>query len=188
MYRCATVTTDELAQLRRVTDIVRLGRVRAITRDEIVLADGTIPHQPGALVVDCTADGLERRPVVPVFDGDTITAQTVRTCQQVFSAAFIAHVEAAYEDEAEKNELCTVVPHPDDDIDWLRTTLGDTLNTIHWQSDADLQDWLLRARLDGFSSNRGDPDAEQLEVLMRILEHAPAAVTNLERLLAEIDD
>lgn len=188
MYRCATVTTDELAQLRRVTDIVRLGRVRAITRDAIVLADGTIPHQSDALVVDCTADGLERRPVVPVFDGDTITAQTVRTCQQVFSAAFIAHVEAGYDDEAEKNDLCTVVPHPDDGIDWLRTTLGDMLNTVRWQADTDLQDWLLRARLDGFSSNRGDPDAEQLEALMQILEHAPAAVTNLERLLAETDD
>jgi hypothetical protein len=187
MYRCATVTIDEVAQLRRITDVVRQGRVQAITEDEIVLDRGSVPHRAGTLFVDCSADGLERRPVVPMFHGDTITVQTVRTCQQVFSSAFVAHVEAAYDDEARQNELCTVVPHPDSDIDWLRTTLGDTLNAVRWQDDPDLQDWLMRARLDGFSGSRGDPDAEQMEVLVRILEHAPDAMTNLERLLREID-
>ena len=187
MYRCATVTQDEATQLRRITDVVRRGRVQAIAPNEIVLDDGSVTYQPGALFIDCTADGLERRPVVPVFDGDTITVQTVRTCQQVFSSAFIAHVEAGYQDEDRKNELCTVVPHPDSDIDWLRTTLGDTLNAVRWQADADLQDWLMRARLDGFSGTRGDPDAEQLEVLVRILNHAPEAMTNLQRLLDEVD-
>ena len=44
---------------------------------------------------------------MPVFAEDRITLQSVRTCQQVFSAAFIGHVEAAYDDEAHKNELCT---------------------------------------------------------------------------------
>ena len=69
----------------------------------------------------------------------------------------------------------------------MRTTLGDTLNAVRWQADADLQDWLMRARLDGFSGTRGDPDAEQLEVLVRILNHAPEAMTNLQRLLDEVD-
>jgi hypothetical protein len=31
-----------------------------------------------------------------VFSDAGMTLQTVRSCQQVFSAAFIAHVEAAY--------------------------------------------------------------------------------------------
>ena len=51
--------------------------------------------------------------MVPVFGDDRIVLQTVRHCQQVFSAAFIGHVEASYDDQATKNELCTVVPHPD---------------------------------------------------------------------------
>lgn len=187
MYRCATVTRDEIAQLQRITDVVRQGRVQAVTEDEIVLDQGSVTHDPAALFVDCTADGLERCPVVPVFDGDTVTVQTVRTCQQVFSSAFVAHVESTHDDEARKNELCTVVPHPDTDIDWLRTTLGDMQNMVRWQGDADLPDWLMRARLDGFSGSRGDPDAEQMEVLVRILEHASDAVTNLEQLLADAD-
>ncbi len=187
MYRCATVTHAEIAQLQRITDVVRQGRVQEITEDEIVLDAGSVPSGPGALFVDCTADGLERRPVVPMFGGDTVTVQTVRTCQQVFSSAFVAHVEVTHDDDALKNELCTVVPHPDSDIDWLRTTLGDMHNSVRWQGDPDLQDWLMRARLDGFSGNRGDPDPEQLEVLVRILDHASDAMRNLERLLEGVD-
>jgi hypothetical protein len=34
----------------------------------------------------------------------------VRTCQPTFSAAFVAHIEATFHDEAEKNGLCAPVP------------------------------------------------------------------------------
>ncbi len=110
MYRCATVSIAELEQLRYIKNVVRMGRVQSIDRDEIVLENGTIPTSTGTLHIDCTADGLKRRPAVPVFDGDRITLQNVRTCQPTFSASFIGHTEAAYQDEAEKNELCTPIP------------------------------------------------------------------------------
>lgn len=55
------------------------------------LDDGAIPTTPNTVHIDCTADGLERRPQVqPVFTDGRITLQSVRTCQQVFSAALIA--------------------------------------------------------------------------------------------------
>ena len=73
----------------------------AWTPDRMVLAHGAIPVPAPSLYVDCTTPGLPRPPSVPVFDGDRITLQSVRGCQQVFSAAFIAHVEAAYGDTAE---------------------------------------------------------------------------------------
>ena len=190
MYRCATVTVAELEQLRRIDGIVRLGRVRSIGPQEIVLENGSFPTSPDALYIDCTADGLERRPAVPVFDSDRITLQSVRTCQQVFSAAFIGHVEASSSDDAEKNELCTVVPHPDSDIDWLRTTLATALNSARWNSDPNLPAWLRGSRLDAFSNDRldGDPDPAQLELLGRIVKHVPGAITNLQRLLAGVAD
>ena len=90
---------------------MRLGRVTSISESQITLEQGSVPTTPGTLHVDCSADGLATRPEVPVFDGDHMTLQTVRTCQQVFSAAFIAHVEAAYTDDDLKNELCHVIPH-----------------------------------------------------------------------------
>ena len=107
MYRCATVSRLEFGQLRRLKNIVRLGRVQRIEGRALTLDGGTIATTPDTVHIDCSADGLAQRPVTPVFDGQTMTLQTVRTCQQVFSAAFIAHVEASYDDDATKNTFCT---------------------------------------------------------------------------------
>lgn len=163
MYRCATVSIRELQAMRTVTNVVRMGHVQRIGMDEIVLDDGTIPTAPGTVHIDCTADGLERRPVVPVFGDGTITLQTVRFCQQVFSAAFIAHVDVAYDDEGKKNELATVVPHPDTHVDWIRTTLSHMMATNRWSADAALTEWLMDARLDFFSSRRSTELAARAE-------------------------
>ncbi len=190
MYRCATVTLAELEQRRRIDAIVRLGRVRSIGAGEIVLDNGSIPTSPDVLHIDCAADGIERRPAVPVFDRDRITLQNVRTCQATFSAAFIGHAETSYSTEAEKNELCTAIPYPDSDIDWLRTALANTLNIVRWRSDSALNSWLGGSRLDINSSfgSEGDLDPAQLEVLGRLVKHIPGAITNLQRLLADVAD
>ncbi len=189
MYRCATVTQAELEQLRRIHNIVRQGRVKRLEPNEIVLEQGTLPSDPDRLYVDCSADGLARRPVVPIFDGDEITLQSVRTCQQVFSAAFTAHVEVAYADEAKKNELCTVVPHPNTDIDFLRTTLANSLNQIRWALDGELSAWLANARLDIFSPPTGTVEAvtANQEALRLFAENLMPSIANLQGLLAEVD-
>lgn len=147
MYRCATVSEQEFEQLRRIEDVVRLGHVQRIEPTAIVLDEGSITSSPSALYIDCTADGAPERPAVPVFEGNRMTLQAVRGCQQVFSAAFIAHVEFAYQDDALKNELCPPIPHPDRDVDWLRLTHSDLRNFARWLDDPDLTDWLSSARL-----------------------------------------
>ncbi|MFV8315201.1 NAD(P)-binding protein [Mycobacterium sp. 23] len=147
MYRCATVSEQEFEQLRRIDDVVRMGHVQRIEPTAIVLDEGSITSSPSALYIDCTADGAPERPAVPVFDGDRMTLQAVRGCQQVFSAAFIAHVEFAYAGDTLKNELCPPIPHPDRDVDWLRLTHSDLRNFARWLDDPELTDWLSSARL-----------------------------------------
>lgn len=183
MYRCSTVTLAELEQVRRIRNVVRKGRVQAIGADAIILDDGTIDTNAKTLHVNCTADGLERRPIVPVFDGNKITLQSVRTCQQVFSAAFLGHLEAAYGDDDTKNEMAGVVPHPDSDIDFLRTSLGNLRNQFVWSQDEGLKAWLQEARLDGLSTvpDADGPDAETL------LAVGMAAAEKMQTYLAEID-
>ena len=193
MYRCATVTQAELEQLRRIDDIVRLGRVQSIGTDTITLDGGEVATSAQTLHVDCTADGLARRPAVPVFNGNEITLQSVRTCQQVFSAAFIAHIEASYDDDAKKNELCTPVPHPDDHIDFLRTTLAANTNAMRWAQEPGLTEWLLRSRLDGFSPTIPagepipEPSAEQQAAMAEVAEVTLKGLGNLERLIASAE-
>ncbi|ETZ64563.1 hypothetical protein L841_3995 [Mycobacterium sp. MAC_080597_8934] len=74
----------------------------------------------------------------------------MRGCQQIFSAALIAHVEAGYGDDARRNELCVPLPHPDTDVDWLRLALADYTNQLRWFDDPELMTWLSGARLDLF--------------------------------------
>jgi hypothetical protein len=183
MYRCSTVTRSELEQLRRITNVIRMGRVQRIDADRIVLDGGEVSTTLGTVHIDCTADGLERRPAKPVFEEGRLTLQTVRHCQQVFSAAFIAHVEAAYDSIDRKNQLCGVVPHPDSDTDWLRTMFGNAMNTFQWSADPALQQWLAESRLDGFSSTAAPPD----EVIAVAFEFAGPAIGKLQQYIAELD-
>jgi hypothetical protein len=187
MFRCATVTQAELVQLRRIRDIIRLGRVTAIEPHEIVLDEGTVETGPATLHIDCTADGLARREVVPVFTGGKITLQTVRACQQVFSGAFIAYIESNYVDESSKNELCTVVPHPDSDVDYARILLADTLNATRWSEDERLKDWLEHSRVDGFTQP-GWLDHLDDEGRAALAALTAAAVEQLGAYMAGMDD
>ena len=187
MYRCCTVTVAELDELRRIHNVIRMGRVQKMGIDRIDLDHGQIPTSRGTVHVDCTADGLANRPVRPIFEPDHLTLQTVRTCQQVFSAAFIAHVEAAYDDDETKNEICTVVPHPNDTLDWVRTTRDNALNSIRWNSDPDLKEWLSEARLDGFSRAKRDKvrGPSQQQLVARIMDATPVALGKLDQYLKE---
>jgi hypothetical protein len=183
MYRCATVTKAEVEQLRRIDDIIRLGRVKRIDENRVVLDDGEIETTSSTLYIDCTADGLEKREVKSVFSDKHILLQSVRTCQQVFSAAFIGHVEAGYNDAAIKNDLCRPVPHPDTDRDFLRTTLANLSNGARWAEDDDLQAWLCNARLDGFTQS-GTPTPKEEQAAERMASLGAQAAGVLQQLLA----
>ncbi len=131
-YRCATVNGEELEKLREVGEIVRLGRVRRIRRDVIELERGSVPSREKTLYVDCTADGLARRPVRPVFEKGRITLQSLTMCQQVFSASVIGHVAGMRTDDADRNGLCGPVPHPEVPADFLRCMHGTFTNARKW--------------------------------------------------------
>ncbi|MBN6038421.1 NAD(P)/FAD-dependent oxidoreductase [Amycolatopsis sp. 195334CR] len=146
-FRCATVSRAELEQLRKIDNVVRFGRVKRISETEIELDGGTVPTGPRVLHVDCTADAVKQLPVVPIFQGGLITLQSVRVCQPVFSAALIAHVEAAYPDEAEKNALCPVTPNPKTDADWLRFAISANAEQLRWAGNADIGAWMRTSRL-----------------------------------------
>lgn len=188
MYRCATVSLAELAQLRTVTNVVRMGRVQAITESAIVLDNGSIPTRARTLHIDCTADGLAKRPAVPVFAEGRITIQNIRLCQPTFSAALIGHIEASLDDVKRKNELAAPIPYPDTDLDWLPVFHANAQTGARWASEPAIAAWLRDCRLDAFTAGRldGPPTPEQLATMQKLGQHAPGAVENLGRLMAGI--
>ena len=52
MFRCATVSQDEMVSLRSIENVIRLGRVARIGPDQIQLADGSIPADRGQVYVE----------------------------------------------------------------------------------------------------------------------------------------
>lgn len=189
MYRCATVSLAEFEQLKSIENVVRMGRVKSISADQIVLDSGVLASTHDTLYIDCSAEGLTKATPVPVFNGNKIILQSVRQCQQVFSAAFIAHIEAAYDDEKVKNELCQAIPHPNDWVDWLRASMLNHQNALRWNSEPELVKWLRNSRLDWFgrlqSAAHGPmkPGSKEQAALASL---AQTLIQKLEHLLAEL--
>ncbi|MDN3519387.1 hypothetical protein QWY84_17410 [Aquisalimonas lutea] len=168
MHKAATISDRELEQLRRIDNVVRLGHVRRLERRRIVLDHGSIPTGPGRLHVYCTADGLRRRPPMPVFDEDRITLQTIRPGLIPFNAALIGFVEARGGESRDKNRLCPPNPLPDTAADWMRMTLVG-MNAEHaWTAEPDIAEWLDRSRLNtsaGLRRRLDDPEVARAREL-----------------------
>jgi hypothetical protein len=189
MFHGATISKMELAELRRVKNVVRKGRVTSISANKIVLQKGEIETTPKHIHVDCSASAISNLTIKPIFSEGVITPQTVRSYQPVFSAAFIAHVEASYPNDEIKNKICNVVPLPNTDLDWLRLTAAFLMNQHIWSQDPDLKKWLLNNRLDGFSKlvrSVKEDDMEKLMILKRMRDSGKPAMAKLQGYLAAI--
>ena len=188
-YHCAVVSKPELAQLQRITDIVRLGRVQAIEPARLVLAQGSLDVDPDTLYIDCSASAIVVPPALPVFDGDRINLLFMRTCQPLFSAAVIAYVDGHVTDAAEKNALCQVVPSPQQPIDWLRMWLACLVNGGRWRQHAGLNAWLMNCRLNGIAvMSRGvaPDDAPRMALLKEMGAKSGPAAAKLQALRASV--
>jgi hypothetical protein len=187
MYHGAVCSESELTLLRRIKNILRMGRIKKIEQHQIKLDKGVVSADPKWLYVDCSASAIVLRPIIPVFSGNTITPQFIRTVQPTFSAALTAYVEAHFEDEAEKNEICTVVPLPDKPIDWLKMMFVNMGNQQRWGKHKEMRAWIAQSRLDGFTALAAavsPDDARRLAILERFRKNAGPAATKLHQLLS----
>lgn len=186
-YHCAFVSDGELTLLRRIRNVVRLGRTTRIDTDRIVLERGVIPTNRHCLHIDCSAPGVPPRPSIPVFAGDRITLQLVRICQPTFSYSLIGHVEAAYQDETEKNRICTPVPAPDQPIDWLRMMTVELATRLYCSKIPELRAWQANSRLDPFAPRvralKGT-ETEPIAQIERYGKYVGSAAKRLAQLLA----
>jgi hypothetical protein len=182
MYRCATVSTDELDMLRSIENVVHLGHVRRIRTDGVMLAEGSITSGAGDIYVDCSAAGLPSPPPRPVFEPGRITLQQIRACQPTFSAAVVGHVEGVRDDDADKLRLCPTNPYPSAATDWITNTLIAQRAQSAW-SEPDIAAWLEGCRLNpgrGLRDHAGDPRMQS--ALTRLLTNVEQALANLAQL------
>lgn len=186
MFHFATVSTDEIEVLRRIHQVIRLGRVQALHADHMLLDQGRVAVEPDTLFIDCTASAVEPRASQPMFQPGRIVPQLARVPLVAFSAALVAYVEAHYDDDAHKNRLCAPVPFPHRLADYPRTMLVGMTNQFQWSQDKPLRDWIRASRLDGFGklmASAGKDDAARQAIIARLKEQSMAAMKNLPRLM-----
>ncbi len=147
MYRGTMLGARELAALRRIEDVIRLGRVRRIAADRILLERGEVRSSSEILHVDCTARGLSDAPARPIFEAGRIVLQQVRHLSPCFNAALIGFLEAHAADDAEKNRLCPPNPYPASVGDWPRMMSRTWRTEARWLSEPDLSAWVASSRL-----------------------------------------
>jgi hypothetical protein len=190
MFHFATVSEAELALLRGIRHVVRLGRVQAIEAQRMVLAQGEVALAGDeTLFIDCTASALTKRPLKPVFDGARLTLQMIRIPQPTFSAACIAFIEATFgaASDDEKNRYCAPIPLPDTLEDFPLAQITDQTNRYHAARHAGLRAWMTASRLDGYAhlvAAVPPTDTARMALLARLHNATKAAMANLPRLVA----
>lgn len=155
MYRGTMVSPGELDAVRQIEDVVRLGRVKLIEADRIVLEGGEVGTGDDVLHVDCTAYGLRAAPPTPIFREDRVVLQQVRQNSPTFNAALVGFVEAHRDDDAERNRLCPPNPYASSIHDWPGMTRRTFEIEQRWLSEQDLSEWMAESRLNLL---RGLPD------------------------------
>jgi hypothetical protein len=183
MFRGPTISAGEVEQLRRITGVVRLGKVRRIEADRIVLDGGTVPTSPGHVHVHCAAEGLNPAPEKPIFDAGRITLQSIRIGLLPFASALVAYVEATRDDLDAQNRLCPPSRQPNVPLDWARGMTIAMKAANRWSKEPDITDWLERSRLNmlrGLRVHGGEPHVQ--EAFARFATSVRPAIANLERL------
>jgi hypothetical protein len=184
MFRGAVVSQAELTLLRQIGDVVRLGRVRGIERDRIILDGGSVPTSPDTVHVHCAAGALPRRPVRPMFEPGLLTMQPFAWSFASYAFGTLGVVEAVVERDDDKNALCTPITYWDRNVDFLSAMLSTLEGERSRRGHRVLAEWMASTRLNPFnavSSDHDDPVIAQSRERIRRL--APQAVANLQRLV-----
>jgi hypothetical protein len=183
MFRGTMLSPVELSGLRQIRDVVRLGRVRRIEVDRIVLERGEIKTGTETLHVDCTALGLTDAPATSIYEPGRIVLQQVRHLSPCFNAALVGFVEAHRDDDAEKNRLCPPNPYPSSIEDWPRMVSRTWKTEGRWLSEPDLSAWVADSRLNllrALPDHAAEPSVQT--AIKRYLTHVTAAVGRLAQL------
>jgi hypothetical protein len=185
MLHGAIASETEVALLRQIKDVVRLGRVRRIERDRIVLDDGEVPSGPNGIHVHCASQGLARPALRPIFEADRVTVQPMSWGFACFQFALLGAAEAMIDSVEEKNHLCRPIHYWDKNVDYLSAYLALMAAERARSAHPALAAWAKETRLNPLGSlgkHRDNPTVVQTRE--RIKNFGAAAAGNLVKLVS----
>ncbi|WP_394831551.1 NAD(P)-binding protein [Pendulispora rubella] len=184
MWRGASLGEAEVGLLRKITDIVRMGHVRRIERDEIVLDQGRIRTSAQTVHIHCAARGLRRLPPRPIFEPGRVTVQPFLLGFVCYQFAMLAVVEATIANDEEKNRLCPAISYWNVNRDYLSAFLATLTHDRARKAYPTVANWAKSTRLNpmaGLAQYREDPRV--IEAAERIARVDRTVAANLKRLI-----
>ena len=120
--RAATISPEELENIRTVKDIVRKGRVERITKSKIIFLNSEeLETDEDTLYVDCSAGGTSfTTPLQAIFQPGRIVLQMVQLPAPTQSAGIIAALELVSSKDDWKNQVVQPLGAPQELEDWFR--------------------------------------------------------------------
>lgn len=188
MFHYATISEGEVDLLRKITNVVRHGRVSAIAPDEMIFADTEVTVPENSLFIDCTATAVDFRShnkSIPIFDGERITLQALHVPLVTFSAAIAAFIETNFDSDDEKNALAVPGPLTDTPNTYPLAFLSNMMNRGAWSQNPKIAAWLAQSRLDPIGPTIAKLMAEgspKLAVLGEFQAAIPQGIAGFQRL------
>jgi hypothetical protein len=183
MAKTPTLAQWELDRLRTIEDVVRLGHIKHVEPNRLVLSEGEVATAKDAVIVHCAASGLQYRPLVPIWGNEAITLQPIRTGFPCFGAALAGYVEATVPDDDAKNRLCPPSPYSDTPADWARMQVLGNRASMSFAAHPGIKAWADRVSL---NPARIPPDmagsTELTAALERFRKHAGPGMARMAEL------
>ena len=186
MLHGAILSEVELLLLRQITDVVRLGRVRRIDSERMVLDDGEVETPKDAVHVHCAAAGLAHPPLRPIFEPGRLTVQPTMWGFASQQFALLGAAEALVDSDAEKNRLCRPIAYWDRCADYLSAYTALLADERARAAHPALAAWARESRLNPLSrlgEYSNHPTVVETRGMLKKV--GVAAMENVSRLMAQ---
>lgn len=186
MLHGAILSEVELALLRQITDVVRLGRVRRIGRGSMLLDQGEVATPADAVYIHCAAVGLAYPPLRPIFEAGRLTVQPIVWGFASQQFALLGVAEAMIASDEEKNRLCPPIHYWNQSADYVTAYVALMASERARGAYPALATWARESRLNPMvrlgEYSKHPAVVETRDLLKRV---ARVGVENMSRLLAE---
>jgi hypothetical protein len=180
MFRGAVISERELQLLRGIEDVVRLGHVQRIERDQIILDGGRVPTGEQTVHIHCASRGLLRHPLRPIFEPSRVTLQPFMWGFACYQFAALGVIEATVDGDQARNRLVPPIQSWDSTADYAAAFLATMRFEQARRAHRALSTWADTTRLGtaaGLARYRDDPRV--IDARRRIRKAAADAVANL---------
>ena len=188
MLHGAISSEPEMALLRQISDVVRMGRVRRISHGRMQLDTGEVDMPTNTVYIHCAAQGLAQPPLRPIFETDRVTVQPTVWGFASHQMELLGVAEALVTSDDDKNRMCRPIHYWDQPGDYLDAFLALMASRRSFDAYPELAAWVQTSRLNPLArlgEHMNEPSV--LATTKQIQKFGGAAAQNLLKLRDPIE-